>query len=203
MWRPLPSSRALVYSALHIDCYRLVQLCTTLTSAVWVDREWSLYQRSTEGLVYLAYSELRHDLVLKPRGRSFLSALVFPLPLPLFICSPLWLPSVTVTDDWTRIRRESRLPIVSSSENWCQPWIRNHGKQPRPLGKEREHKSPPGQASEDPLFSQPSHSISQKTKTWGRDTPPLYLPFLSLFLQFLFMSPLQKVSLNTCYKPGT
>lgn len=132
-----------VFSALHIDSYRLAPTPMSPEPVGWVDRELSLYPKSKEGLVHLTYSELRNDLVLKPRGRSFLPALVFSLLLPLFTCGPPWLPSVTVTDDWTRIRRESWLPTASSSENWCQPWIRNHGKQPWPLGKEREHMSSP------------------------------------------------------------
>lgn len=132
-----------VYSTLHLDSYRLAQTPMSPEPVGWVDRELSLYQKSKERLVHLAYSELRDDLVLKPRGRSFLSALVFSLLLPLFTCSPPWLPSVTVTDDWTRIRRESWLPTAPSSENGCQRWIRNHGKQPWPLGKEREHMSFP------------------------------------------------------------
>jgi hypothetical protein len=80
-------------------------------------REFRLCQKSKEKLVHLAYSELRSDLVLKPHSSAFLSALVFSLPLPLFTCNPPWLPSVTVTDDWTRIRRESQPPIVSSSKD--------------------------------------------------------------------------------------
>lgn len=168
----------------------------------WVDRELSLYQKSKERLVHLAYSELRNDLLLKPRGRSFLSALVFSLLLPLFTCSPPWLPSVTVTDDWTRIRRESLLPTASSSENWCQPWIRNHEKQPWPLGKEREHMS----SSKDKPLRTPCpliHPIPLAARQRHAAETCLPSTCLSGFsLLFLFMSPLQKDSLNSCYEPG-
>lgn len=82
-----------------------------------LEREHGLCQKAKDRLVHFAYSELRSDLNLKPGGSSFLSVLVFSLPLPLSTCSPPWLPSVTVTDDWTRIRRESQPPIVSSPEN--------------------------------------------------------------------------------------
>lgn len=168
----------------------------------WVNKEPSLHRNSKERLVRLMHSELRNDLVLKPRGRSFLSALVLSLLLPLVTCSPPWLPSVTVTDDWTRIRRESWLPIVSSSENWCQPWIRNHGKQPRPLGKEWEHMSSP----QDKPLRTPCpliHPIPLATRQ--RHAAEAHLPSTRLFgfsLLFLFLSPLQKDSLNTCYEPS-
>lgn len=170
--------------------------------AGWVDKEPSLHWNSKERLVRLVHSELRNDLVLKPRGRSFLSALVLSLLLPLVTCSPPWLPSVTVTDDWTRIRRESWLPIVSSSENWCQPWIRNHGKQPRPLGKEWEHMSSP----QDKPLRTPCpliHPIPLATRQ--RHAAEAHLPSTCLSgfsLLFLFLSPLQKDSLNTCYEPS-
>lgn len=166
------------------------------------DKELSLYRKSKERLVRLAHSELRNDLVLKPRGRSFLSALVLSLPLPLVTCIPPWLPSVTVTDDWTRIRRESWLPIVSSSENWCQPWIRNHGEQPWPLGKEWEHMSSP----QDKPLRTPCpliHPIPLATRQRHAAEARLPSACLSGFsLLFLFLSPLQKDSLNTCYEPS-
>lgn len=50
------------------------------------------------------------------------------------------------------------------------------------------HELPPGQASEDPLSSHPSYSISYKTKTCSRGTPPLCLPLWLLSSVFISVS---------------
>ena len=120
---------------------------------------------------------------------TFLSVLVFSLPLPLFTCSPPWLPSVTVTDDWTSIRRESQPPIVSPRRELMSALDQKSREATLPFGWGEGEWGPWGQASEDGMPSHPSHSISCKTETCTRKclSSACLFSFSSLFFVYFFI----------------